>query len=190
MYEQLSYEELNDNRVVIEFYNKNKVKLDYITAKIQFYKNGKLLDVKTVSTVCLGAGRYAYTTAYKPYDSNAKQYLDFDKIMYTITDAKIYQYVPYNDMYSKVSIESNTSADSYTGVISTVKNNGDKNISSISLGCIYYKDGKVIGYSTGYAYDLGAYQTDFVKFSKPYVSGEGYVDFDSYTVVINDAHSN
>ena len=183
-----SYTKLVDGDILVSMTNKGKEKLDYVSVDVKFYKNGSLLDSKMTNTVCLPVGKTAYGKVSVPVDSNYKD-IEYDQIKITVTAASVYEYAPYKNVSSNLSVTSSKSQIAYYGVIGEATNTGDSEIKSAEVGVIYYKDGKIIDYDVEYVYSLKSGATETMKFSSPYDANYNELEFDSYKVIINYAYT-
>ncbi|MBR3116774.1 MAG: hypothetical protein IKF36_02740 [Bacilli bacterium] len=70
-----------------------------------------------------------------------------------------------------------------------VKNKGDNTINNISLGTVYYKNKKIVGYDEEVILDLKSNAKENVDFFNPMDKNHEFITYDDYKIYINYAYS-
>lgn len=147
-----------------------------VTVDCMFYNNGKAVKNGSDSNYALEAGR---TCALRIYNTSAAW-----------TSFKL------NTKYSKASsnIITNASKITYTAnkgannhVVAVFKNKG-KAVKFTQVACVFYKNGRVVGYHSTYADVDTSGSTDYVTFYCPTDSNYDYINYDSYKIYVNNSY--
>ena len=165
------------DRVVVVLENKNSIDLT-LDAEIVYYDaNNTILEKDSGYLASFQAGATSAIEFYEPEDP-------YDHYKITYEAEKAY----YRAHNSEVTIKDVD--DKENGRINvTFTNNSKEEINNIEVGILFYKNGKVVGYSDDFEYDLPAGESILLKIDYPYDNNYDDLDFDDYKIYINDAYN-
>ena len=162
--------------------NNNKVAVN-LSAKLVYYKNGKMIDTASDSNYAFESGTECALFFYGPIDSdyNIAEYDDY-KITLSVEKGT-------NLVCGRkgINIESNFGADN---VSAEVTNNSGKDLYSIQVAVVFYDaNGNAIGHEYHYAKCLTNGSVDYLSFDFPYDSNYDTIQPSSYKVYVNNAYT-
>lgn len=141
-----------------------------------FYDSkGKLLEKSSDSNYALEAGRECALFAW-----NADANWSSHKINLKISNA--------SNVISNVSGIKGSYSTGNENVMVEVKNTGKK-VFSTQIAIVFYKNGKVVGYGTGYADVNNKGDTDYLEIPFPYDSNYKTIYPDKYVVYVNHSYT-
>ena len=156
---------------------------------INFYKNNNLVKHNFTNQVCIVKNGTAYAETHVPTEKKSDgKYgeIDYDRIASVVEDANVYNNTfSYVDMKNKLTVKHSKQN---SKVVGTITNNSDDSILTIELLALYYKNGKLVGWSNHYINSLEDNSTKTFEFLKYFNSKTlKYEDFDTYSFIINRA---
>ena len=167
--------------VVAILENKNKVDVT-VNATLAYYKNGKMIGTQSDSIHAFEAGKKCALFFRAPYDSDYRN-IEYDDYKITMT---VEQATYLITSASKIKVSSDFGVDNVTA---EVTNNSDKDISYITLACVFYDDsGNPIGYEKEYAKCKTSGSVDYVSFRFPYDENYDTIQPSSYKIYVNSAY--
>jgi len=103
-----------------------------------------------------------------------------------VDEAKVYNNAfSYVDMKNKITVKHSKPSNS---VVGTVTNNSDDKIGTIELYALYYRGGKLVGWSNHYINSLEDNTTKAFELLRYFNSQTlEYEEFDSYSLIVNQA---
>lgn len=168
--------------VVAILKNNNKIVVS-LTAKLVYYKNGKMLDSTSDWNYAFEPGKECALFFSAPYDSNYNNvaYDDY-KISFTVEEA--------NNTLADVggiSVKSNVGADNVTA---EVTQKSDEKFEFVKVACVMYDAaGKAIGYDSAYAECKAQGDVDYLTFDFPYDSNYDTIYPSDYKIYVNGAYT-
>lgn len=172
------------NGVIAILKNNNNYPVS-VSAKLVYYKDGKMLDTSSDYNYAFENGRECALHFTPPYDSNFNT-VDYDdyKLNLSLEDALTSSKIM---CASKIEISSNIGADK---VIAEVTNTSTDYLEFINLTIVYYdENGVVIGSDYTYAECNDPGSVDYISFSLPYDAKYDTIYPDSYELYVNAAYS-
>ena len=185
---KLSYNKVNED-ILITIKNNNSCKIDYVGISINFYKNNNLVKHNYTNQVCITKNATAYAETHVPTekksDGNYGE-IDYDTIELVVDEANVYNnYFSYVDMKNKLTVKHSKPN---SKVVGTVTNNSDDKIGTIELYVLYYRGGKLVGWSNHYINNLEDNTTKAFEVLNYWNSSTAnYEEFETYSLVINRA---
>ena len=88
----------------------------------------------------------------------------------------------YTNYSNKINVTSNDTGEQ---IVVQVVNNSDKDIESVDLVAVFYKDGKIVGYDIAYKNELRSGVTSTSNIYYPYDANYEDVSFDNYKVYVS-----
>lgn len=170
--------------VVAILKNNNKYPVS-ISAKLVYYKDGKMLDTHSDENYAFESGRECALHFIPPYDSNYNN-VDYDnyKLNLSLEDAAMSSKIM---RASKIEISSNIGSNN---VMAEVTNTSTDYLEFIPLVIVYYdENGVVIGSDKTYAECNDPGSVDYISFSLPYDAKYDTIYPDSYEIYVNAAYS-
>lgn len=168
--------------VVAILKNKNKYHVS-LTAKIAYYRNGKMIGTVSDSNYAFEKGRTCALFFRSPYNSNYQD-VEYDDYKISISANKGTNLVCGS---SKISVTSNFGADN---VSTKIKNNSGKKLYSIQIACVFYDgSGNAIGYEDHYADCEKKGSTDFLSFKFPHNEDYETIYPKKYKIYVNNAYT-
>lgn len=167
--------------VVAILKNKNKYHVS-LTAKIAYYRNGKMIGTASDRNYAFEKGRTCALFFHAPYNSNYQD-VEYDDYKISIQVEK-----RTNLVYgaSKIKVSSNFGVDN---VSVAVKNNSGKNLEYIIIACVFYdSQGNAIGYEYHYADCKKKGSTDYLTFDFPYDENYDTIYPKKYKIYVNNAY--
>lgn len=185
---KLSYNKVNED-ILITIKNNNSCKIDYVGISINFYKNNNLVKHNYTNQVCIVKNGTAYAETHVPTEKKSDgKYgeIDYDRIELVVEDANVYNNAfSYVDMKNKLTVKHSKQNGK---VVGTITNNSDDGILTTELLALYYKNGKLVGWSNHYINSLEDNSTKTFEFLKYFNSKTlKYEEFDTYSLIINRA---
>lgn len=171
-----AYELPRELLIVVENENDQGLRLEW---NVVFYaEDGSMLSVENGYVQCCLPGGKNVSTVRLPQDP------ENNLVAYSSYDVEVNVEESSSDNYAaQISIQSNIAAAG--GVAAAVTNETNTEMSSVSLICLYYQTGQVIGYASGYLYDLT--ERAAVEFDPPRDGQYQAMTFDDYEIIVMDA---
>ena len=168
--------------VVAILKNKNKYHVS-LSAKIAYYRNGKMIGTVSDSNYAFEKGRTCALFFHSPYNSNYQD-VEYDDCKISISANEGTNLVCGS---SKINVTSNFGADN---VSAKIKNNSGKKLYSIQIACVFY-DGKgnAIGYEYHYADCEKKGSTDYLDFDFPHDENYETIYPKKYKIFVNNAYA-
>lgn len=167
--------------VVAILKNKNKYHVS-ITAKIAYYRKGKIIDMTSESNYAFEKGRTCALFFHAPYDSNYND-VSYDDFKISISAEKEKNLICAS---SKIKVTSNFGADN---VNAKTKNNSGKKLEYIIIACVFYDaQGNAIGYDYHYAKCTKKGSVDYLSFDFPYDENYQTIRPKKYKIYVNGAY--
>ena len=168
--------------VVAILKNNNKYAVE-LTAKLVYYRKGKMIDSKSDVNYAFEKGKTCALFFDAPLDSDF-EYVDYDNYKISISVEKGTYLICGS---SKIKTTSNFGEDNVTV---KVKNNYKKKLSYIQIACVFYdSDGNAIGYEHHYADCKKKGSVDYLTFYFPYDEDYDTIYPDSYKIYVNNAYT-
>lgn len=170
------------NGVVAILKNNNKYHVS-MTAKIAYYRNGKMIRTVSNSNSAFEKGKICALFFHAPYDSHYN-HVDYDDYKISISAEKETNLICAS---SKIKVTSNFGADN---VSAKIKNNSGKKLSYILISCVFYDSkGNAIGYDYHYAECTKKGSTDYLSFSFPHDKNYNTIRPKKYKIYVNEAYT-
>lgn len=167
--------------VVAILKNKNKYHVS-LSAKIAYYRNGKMIGTASDSNYAFEKGRTCALFFRSPYNSSYKD-VEYDDYKISISANKGTNLVCGS---SKISVTSNFGADN---VSAKIKNNSGKKLYSIQIACVFYdSSGNAIGYEMHYADCEKKGSVDYLTFKFPHDEDYETIYPKKYKIYVNNAY--
>ena len=168
--------------VVAILKNKNKYHVS-MTAKIAYYRNGKMIGTASDNNYAFEKGRTCALFFRAPYDSNYRD-VEYDNYKIAIQADKGTNLICGS---SKIKVTSNFGADN---VSAKIKNNSGKKLYSIQIACVFYDSkGNAIGYKYYYADCNKKGSIDYLSFDFPYDENYETIRPKKYKIYVNNAYT-
>ena len=162
-------------KLVVFVTNNNKVAVD-MEIEVEFYdKDGTIVGSDSETLQGVGAkADIAVEMWSTPKDfDNYKIYVDVEK-------------TTNNSFVDKLSITHNNNG---SEIAVQVTNNSEEELDYITIGVVFYKGDKVVGFDDGIEDDVKAGRSANFNIDYPYNKNYDDVNFDSYKVFVNEAYS-
>lgn len=167
--------------VVAILKNNNDVTIS-VSAKLVYYKDGKMIDTSSDSNYCFEKGRECALYFYGPDDS------DYNDVAYD--DYKLTLSVEKTNRLcgaAGIDVKADFGADNVT---TEVTNNSGYDLDSIIVACVFYDSaGQIIGYEDRYAHCESGGSVDYLTFDFPYDRRYNTIYPDSYKIYVNCAYA-
>ena len=172
---------LEDGKIVVILKNNNSTEVS-IDATVEYYnKENVMVDHDSESLLTVAPGQ---ETAIRIYGTDR----EYDNYKLKIEASKDKYMSYYKSYYKEVKISSkNNAIDEEIEV--TFSNNSDKKIETAKVAAVFYKNGKVVGYSYDGEYDIEAGKSVAMYIDYPYDSKFDDIEFDDYKVYLVEAYS-
>lgn len=168
--------------VVAILKNKNKYHVS-LSAKIAYYRNGKMIGTASDSNYVFEKGRTCALFFHSPYNSNYKD-VEYDDYKISISANKETNLICGS---SKIKVISNFGEDN---VSAKVKNDSGKELEFITIACVFCDEfGNAIGYDYKSANCKKKGSTDYLSFSFLYDDDYETIYPKKYKVYVNDAYT-
>jgi hypothetical protein len=95
-------------------------------------------------------------------------------------------YTLYTNLSGDLSVQDNQGSN---GVVAEFENGSDKTIDELEVVAVYYAGDKIVGANMQEEYDIAAGDSVTMEFNLPMDSLYNTIDFDKYTLFVNQAHN-
>lgn len=169
---------LENGDILVFVENKNKSEISF-TLNIEYYdEEGTKVGSNSDSIIGLSGGEKTVVRFYHS-DRKYKEYeLSTEKMNSTYFESH----------KEDVSITSKDDKEEEEVVV-TLKNNSKNKLDCAKVAVVYYKNGKVVGYSSDSEYDIDANKAVALYVYHPYDSNYNDIEFDKYEVYLVEAYS-
>ncbi len=175
--------------IVLTFRNLNPKEVDFSVIVTYFDEDGDLVSRRNgYLWACAASGGEAALLVSAPHDR------DYEPLPYDHYSVEIYarsrDYFnldsPVITNYSKdIVVEADRSSD--RGVLASITSNAPVPITDLELVCVFYQDGKPVGFASSYLHDYMEGQTE--EFYAPYDEEYNAIEYDDFRVFVNRAES-
>ena len=148
-----------------------------------------MVEHNFTNQVCIPKNGIAYAETHVPQVKKADGkygYIDYDTIELVVDEANVYNNAfSYKDMRNIITINHSKPN---SNIVGTVTNNSDDKIGTIELYALYYRGGKLVGWSNHYINNLEDNTTKAFEVLNYWNSSTAnYEEFETYSLVINRA---
>ncbi len=173
---------LESGEALFKLTNNNSSDICSLNFTINFYDSDQKI-IKNYETyfTALGAGREAYALSF---DLN-KSGVDFKNYKAQI-DIEDYD-IGYKNAIDSIKVEANVSKDG--NVMAEITNTGSDSITSMNALALFYLNDELVGASYESSYDLKAGGFDVLEFWPPIDENFNTIEYDRYSVFINEAYT-
>lgn len=169
------------NGLIVQFKNNYSLAINMTVNVVYYDANGTIVGTAEDDNYYFESGKECAIRLSGPYNS------DYEDIQYSSYKLKLSAEPAPSWMKSMVPYLSAEGSFGSDNLIVTVSNSGKDNLDTVALAVVYYKDGKVIGFDSGYAKpDAGG--KDYVQFMFPYDSNYETIHPSDFKVYINHCY--
>lgn len=169
---------LENGDIILILENKNSSDISF-DVDIEFYDEDKVkVDDDSDSIIGLPAGEKTVLKFYKP-DRSYKNY----EIKMEATNRAYYK-----GHYKDLKLTSKNEKEEKEIVV-TITNNSTNDVETVKVAALFYKDGKLVGYSYDLDYNITANKAVAMYIYYPHDINYKEIEFDKYEVYLVDAYS-
>jgi hypothetical protein len=177
-------EPTESGELVVIINNGSDVTIPDLEMTVTFYDaDGNMLSAESDGHDAILPGAKVVSMVYLPTDSEYN-FVEFDH--YDIDFDADMDYTLYTNLSGDLSVQDNQGSN---GVVAEFENGSDKTIDELEVVAVYYAGDKIVGANMQEEYDIAAGDSVTMEFNLPMDSLYNTIDFDKYTLFVNQAHN-